>query len=54
MDRIVDDDASWEIKTDWNPADVVVSLGRDPNQPEVFFSPADMEEIVAGWEKQHG
>jgi len=52
MDRI-EDDASWEIKTDWDPA-TSWSLWGETRQPEVFFSPADMEEIVAGWEKQHG
>ena len=52
MDRIVDDDA-WEIGTDWDPGDSW-SLWGEKKQPEAFFSPADMEEIVAGWEKQHG
>ena len=52
MDTIVDDDA-WEIGTDWDPADSW-SLWGEKNQPEVFFSPPDMEEIVAGFEKQHG
>ena len=52
MDTIVDDDA-WEIGTDWDPADSW-SLWGEARQPEVFFSPVDMDEIVAGWEKQHG
>ena len=52
MDQIVDDDA-WEIGTDWDPADSW-SLWGEKNQPEVFFSPPDMEEIVAGFAKQHG
>ena len=51
MDQIVDDDA-WEIGTDWNPADSW-SLWGEARQPEVFFSPPDMDEIVAAWEKQH-
>lgn len=52
MDRI-EDDAAWEIGTDWDPADSW-SLWGEKTQPEVFFSPVDMEEIVSGWEKQHG
>jgi len=52
MDRIDDDDA-WEIGTDWAPADSW-SLWGEEHQPEVFFNPVDMDEIVAGWEKQHG
>ena len=52
MDTITDDDA-WEIGTDWSPEDSW-SLWGEKNQPEVFFSPVDMDEIVAGWEKQHG
>ena len=52
MDTIVDDD-TWEIGTHWSPADSW-SLWGEQRQPEVFFSPADMDEIVAGWEKQHG
>jgi len=51
MDQIVDDDA-WEIGTDWNPADSW-SLWGDAHQPEVFFNPADMDEIVAAWEKEN-
>ncbi len=49
MDRIEDDEA-WEVGTDWDPADSW-SLWGDLVQPEVFFNPADMDEIVAGWEK---
>ena len=52
MDTIVDDEA-WEIGTDWDPGDSW-SLWGEKNQPEVFFSPPDMDEIVAGFEKQHG
>ncbi|MCP5068099.1 MAG: hypothetical protein GY946_16175 [bacterium] len=48
MDRIVDDEA-WEIGTDWDPADSW-SLWGDLQQPEIFFNPTDMDEIVAGWE----
>jgi len=47
MDRIVDDEA-WVIRTDWNPADSW-SVWGDPHQPEVFFAPKDIDEIVAGW-----
>ena len=52
MDRIDDDDA-WEIGTDWEPTDSW-SLWGERRQPEVFFSPVDMDEIVAGWEKAQG
>ena len=52
MDRIDDDDA-WEIRTDWDLADSW-SLWGEKDQPEVFFNPPDMEEVAAGWEKQHG
>ena len=52
MDRIEDDDA-WEIRTDWDLADSW-SLWGEKDQPEVFFNPPDMEEVAAGWAKQHG
>ncbi|MGE4649819.1 MAG: hypothetical protein AAEJ53_02940, partial [Myxococcota bacterium] len=52
MDRIDDDDA-WEIRSDWDLADSW-SLWGEKDQPEVFFNPPDMEEVAAGWEKQHG
>jgi hypothetical protein len=51
MDRIVDD-AAWEIRTDWDPADSW-SIWGDPKQPEVFFAPKDMQEIVDGWSRAH-
>jgi len=51
MDRIVDDEA-WEIKTDWEPADSWSVWGQG-SQPEVFFAPKDMGEIVEGWSKAH-
>ena len=50
MDCIEDDDA-WEIG-DWNPPGW--SLWGEPNQPEVFFKPTDMPEIIEGYNKYHG
>jgi len=52
MDRIDDDDA-WEIRTDWDPADSW-SIWGSGKQPEVFFRPNDMDEIVAGWRRSQG
>ena len=52
MDRILDDEG-WQIREDWDPADSW-SLWGQKNQPEIFFSPDDIEEVVAGWEKAHG
>ncbi|MFP6640234.1 MAG: hypothetical protein VCC04_08325 [Myxococcota bacterium] len=52
MDRILDDDG-WQIREDWDPADSW-SLWGQKRQPEIFFSPDDMDEVVAGWEKAHG
>jgi hypothetical protein len=51
MDRIVDDSA-WEIKSDWDPADSW-SIWGDKDQPEVFFTPTDMQTIIEGWNKAH-
>jgi len=52
MDRIVDD-AAWTIGEDWDPA-TSWSVWGDLQQPEVFFNPVDMPEIVEGWTKAHG
>jgi catechol 2,3-dioxygenase-like lactoylglutathione lyase family enzyme len=52
MDRIVDDEA-WTIKDDWDPP-TSWSVWGDAHQPEVFFNPADMAEIVEGWKRAHG
>lgn len=52
MDRIVDEEA-WTIREDW-PMDDSWSLWGEKNQPEVFFTPDDMEEVIAGWNKYHG
>jgi hypothetical protein len=51
MDQIVDDEA-WEIRTDWNPAESWSVWGQQ-QQPEVFFTPQDMQVIVEGWNKAH-
>jgi catechol 2,3-dioxygenase-like lactoylglutathione lyase family enzyme len=52
MDRIIDDEG-WRIKDDWDPGDAW-SLWGDKDQPEVFFEPKDMAEIIAGWNKANG
>ena len=52
MDRIVDDEA-WEVREDW-PMDDAWSLWGEKQQPEVFFRPDDIEEVIAGWNKYHG
>ena len=51
MDRIVDDEA-WTVREDW-PLEDSWSIWGDKNQPEVFFRPDDMEDIIAGWNKYH-
>jgi hypothetical protein len=51
MDQIHDDDA-WTIKDDWDMTDSW-SVWGDKDQPEVFFTPTDMPELVAGWNKAH-
>ena len=50
MDCIEDDEA-WEI-VDWNPPGW--SLWGGDGQPEVFFKPTDMAEIIEGYNKYHG
>jgi catechol 2,3-dioxygenase-like lactoylglutathione lyase family enzyme len=52
MDRIVDE-AAWVIREDW-PMDDAWSIWGTKSQPEVFFRPDDMDEIIAGWNKYHG
>ena len=51
MDQIIDDEA-WEIRADWNPAESWSVWGQQ-QQPEVFFTPQDMQVIVEGWNKAH-
>jgi hypothetical protein len=51
MDRIVDD-AAWQIKDDWNPAESW-SIWGEKNQPEVFFSPVDIQNVIDGWNNAH-
>ncbi len=52
MDRITDDDA-WTIREDW-PMDDSWSLWGEKVQPEVFFRPHDIDEVIEGWNKAHG
>ena len=52
MDRITDDDA-WQIREDW-PMDDAWSLWGERKQPEVFFRPDDIDEVIEGWNKAHG
>ena len=52
MDRIEDDEA-WEVREDW-PLDDSWSVWGEKNQPEVFFKPDDMDEVIAGWNKYYG
>ena len=51
MDQIIDDEA-WEIRADWNHAESWSVWGQQ-QQPEVFFTPQDMQVIVEGWNKAH-
>jgi hypothetical protein len=51
MDRIVDDEA-WVARDDWDPADSW-SIWGENKQPEVFFTPNDMQAIIDGWERAH-
>ena len=50
MDQIVDDDA-WQAE-DWTTHDAW-SVWGEKQQPEVFFAPTDMPDIVAGWQAAH-
>jgi len=52
MDRITDDDA-WQVREDW-PLDDSWSLWGDKEQPEVFFRPDDIDEVIEGWNEAHG
>ena len=52
MDRIEDDEA-WEVREDW-PLEDSWSVWGEKSQPEVFFRPDDMDEVIAGWNKYHG
>ena len=52
MDQIVDDEG-WRVREDW-PLEDTWSLWGEKDQPEVFFQPDDIEEVIAGWTKQHG
>ena len=40
------------IKEDWNPMDSW-SVWGEQQQPEVFFRPVDMDDVVAGWQRAH-
>lgn len=51
MDQIVDDDA-W-VAEDWTTPDAW-SVWGNKEQPEVFFTPADMADIVEGWNAAQG
>ena len=51
MDQIVDDDA-WQVKEDWDPSSSW-SVWGEARQPEIFFKPADMQELVEAWTQAH-
>jgi catechol 2,3-dioxygenase-like lactoylglutathione lyase family enzyme len=51
MDRIVDDEA-WVPRDDWDPSDSW-SIWGEKDQPEVFFQPKDMQQIIDGWARAH-
>ena len=51
MDLIIDDD-TWE-PGDWSGSDLW-SVWGDKEQPEVFFTPTDMEDILKGWNAANG
>ena len=51
MDQIIDDD-TWE-PGDWSGSDLW-SVWGDKEQPEVFFTPTDMEDILKGWKAANG
>ena len=52
MDYIEDDDA-WEPRTDWDMSDSW-SLWGDKDQPEVFFQPVDIQDVIEGYQKANG
>ena len=52
MDQIHDDDA-WTIKDDWDMTDSW-SVWGEKDQPEVFFKPDDIDEVIEGWNNAHG
>ena len=51
MDYIFDEDAweigEWGVENTW-------SIWGTKEQPEVFFKPEDMQEVIDGWNKAHG
>lgn len=47
----IEDDAAWEVG-DWGKPGW--SLWGDDEQPEIFFKPRDMTEIIHGFHQQHG
>ena len=51
MDQIHDDEA-WQVKEDWDLANSWSVWGAS-QQPEIFFRPAAMEELVEAWNKAH-
>ncbi len=42
-----------KFREDW-PMDDAWSLWGEKDQPEVFFRPDDIDEVMAGWNKAHG
>ena len=52
MDYIEDDEA-WEPRSDWDMSDSW-SLWGDKDQPEVFFQPVDIREVIDGYTKANG
>ena len=52
MDVIPDDDA-WEARRDWS-LEGTWSVWGSPEPPEVFFQPGDLDEVVAGFQRENG
>ena len=51
MDWIADD-AAWE-PGEWGLEDSW-SIWGEKNQPEVFFQPADIQDVIDGFNRDHG
>jgi catechol 2,3-dioxygenase-like lactoylglutathione lyase family enzyme len=49
---VIDDDEAWQVREDWDLEDAW-SIWGNKDQPEVFFQPDDMEEVIAGYQKEN-
>ncbi len=48
---LIDDDQAWQPREDW-PLEDSWSVWGEKDQPEVFFQPHDIEDVIAGYQKE--